>query len=262
MVAGCQSRFSFLAADPLSAERSCSPLKDKKSRLGFFCEASGRHSRRRRFRSMFAPGSRACGYKTASGRANWPNRDPINELGFELLQYGDIRDEMGRSTPYTFVANNPISAIDFLGLKLGDVPGEIPFPPYNPPDAGKPCCCSPPAVVTGTRNDWSPILGWSILGIYDRWLLTLGVELHVAGNPDCFEDVEVQWARCWGVGGAGYMGSGTSVQVYVDTQLGIGVSWTTVAKINFLTCKGGLWTKDFRKASKPYNWTGSGWNFQ
>ena len=199
-------------------------------------------------------------YDPSTGK--WPNRDPIEELGFELLRYGDIRDEIGRSTPYTFVVNNPISAIDFLGLKLGDVPGEIPFPPYNPPDAGKPCCCSPSSVVTGTRNDWNPLLDWSILGIWDRWLLTLGVELHVSGNPDCFKDIEVQWARCWGVGGAGYMGSGTSVQVYVDTQLGIGVSWTTVAKINYLTYKGGVWTKEFSKASRPYNWTGWGWNFQ
>ena len=70
-------------------------------------------------------------------------------------------------------------------------------------------------LFTGTRNDWNPLLDWSILGIWDRWLLTLGVELHVKGNPIVL-DFEVQWARCWGVGGAGYMGSGTSVQVYVD----------------------------------------------
>lgn len=30
---------------------------------------------------MFTPGSRACAYKTASGRGNWPNRDPLEEQG-------------------------------------------------------------------------------------------------------------------------------------------------------------------------------------
>jgi hypothetical protein len=30
---------------------------------------------------MFTPGSRACGYKTASGLGKWPNRDPLQEKG-------------------------------------------------------------------------------------------------------------------------------------------------------------------------------------
>jgi len=34
---------------------------------------------------MFTPGSRACAYKTASGLGKWPNRDPLDEPGFETL---------------------------------------------------------------------------------------------------------------------------------------------------------------------------------
>lgn len=51
---------------------------------------------------MFTPGSRACAYKTASGRAEWPNRDPIGEKGGINL--------------YGYVGNDPIGRFDLLGL--------------------------------------------------------------------------------------------------------------------------------------------------
>ncbi|OQC73393.1 MAG: hypothetical protein BWX44_01504 [Spirochaetes bacterium ADurb.Bin001] len=51
---------------------------------------------------MFTPGSRACGYRTASGRAKWPNRDPLEEQGGVNL--------------YAFVANNGINRIEYLGF--------------------------------------------------------------------------------------------------------------------------------------------------
>ena len=50
---------------------------------------------------MFTPGSRACGYKTASGLGEWPNRDSI--------------EEMGGLNVYGFVGNQPITRIDLLG---------------------------------------------------------------------------------------------------------------------------------------------------
>ena len=50
---------------------------------------------------MFTPGLRACGYKTVSGRHEWPNRDPILEFGGINL--------------YGFVGNDPIQFFDPLG---------------------------------------------------------------------------------------------------------------------------------------------------
>jgi hypothetical protein len=47
-------------------------------------------------------GLRACAYKTASGRGNWPNRDPIGERGGINL--------------YGYVGNNPINYFDPFGL--------------------------------------------------------------------------------------------------------------------------------------------------
>ncbi len=103
---GC---FLPLAAEPLSAARSAAvafaptwTTSPRKTRVGFSRRrASGRLSRRRRVRSMFTPASRACGYRTASGRAKWPNRDPIGEAG-------------GRNL-YGFVRNNPIGSFDTDG---------------------------------------------------------------------------------------------------------------------------------------------------
>jgi hypothetical protein len=51
---------------------------------------------------MFTPGWRGCGYKTVSGRHEWPNRDPIGELGGLNL--------------YGYVGNDPIDYIDPYGL--------------------------------------------------------------------------------------------------------------------------------------------------
>jgi uncharacterized protein RhaS with RHS repeats len=51
---------------------------------------------------MFTPGWRGCGYKTVSGRHEWPNRDPIEEDGGINL--------------YAYVENNPVNKIDPLGL--------------------------------------------------------------------------------------------------------------------------------------------------
>jgi hypothetical protein len=85
MVADSHSRFTFLAADLLSAAQP-SPTPLQKTRVGGFRRhASGRLSRRGRCRSIITPGSRACAYKTVSGRHEWPNRDPLGEPGFETL---------------------------------------------------------------------------------------------------------------------------------------------------------------------------------
>jgi len=51
---------------------------------------------------MFTPGSRACGYRAASGRAKWLNRDPFAENGGLNL--------------YGFTRNNPINRVDPMGL--------------------------------------------------------------------------------------------------------------------------------------------------
>jgi len=51
---------------------------------------------------MFTPGSRACAYETASGRAKWPNRDPLAEEGGINL--------------YCFVYNDAMGRWDYLGL--------------------------------------------------------------------------------------------------------------------------------------------------
>ncbi len=60
-------------------------------------------------------------YKPDLGR--WVNRDPIGEQGFELLR-GKVANVMGDGpNNYSFVANNSLLLIDYLGLACG--PGTI-----------------------------------------------------------------------------------------------------------------------------------------
>jgi len=192
----------------------------------------------------------------------WISRDPIEEPGFDCLQGGTYGGDAGPNL-YNFVANNPVSGIDLFGLKLGDMPGEHPFPPYppNPSMLGKKCCgmshC--PAHLTGTRTDTAPTTSGGIFGVYTPWTLHLSV--HINTDSDCYTDVRVDWMRCWGTGGAGYMGSGTSTDVSVSTVLGIGNVWLTEARINYLTCENGVWAKKLSKAGMSYRWTGTGWEF-
>ena len=74
----------------------------KNSRRGFFGNPSGRTLRGRRSARRTAPGYRACGYKTASGRPKWLSRDPLGEAnGLNL---------------YRYARNNPINWYDWSGL--------------------------------------------------------------------------------------------------------------------------------------------------
>ncbi len=68
--------------------------------------ASGRLSRTGRRSPINTPGSRGCGYKTASGRHEWVNKDPSGELGGINL--------------FCFVINSPTSTIDQFGLSPDD----------------------------------------------------------------------------------------------------------------------------------------------
>jgi len=75
---------------------------------------------------MFTPGWRACGYRTASGRAKWPNRDPLgDEAFFTLYTQGKSRIERRQLRAeslkplYVFVSNDPANKYDYLGLQCG-----------------------------------------------------------------------------------------------------------------------------------------------
>ena len=67
---------------------------------------------------MFTPGSRACGYKTVSGRHEWLNHDPIGERGGINL--------------YGFVGNNPGNKVDAYGLDFAAMFNNF-NPYYQPP---------------------------------------------------------------------------------------------------------------------------------
>ena len=77
----------------------------KNSRRVFFSNPSGRTLDRRHLPLRTAPGYRACGYKTASGRPKWLSRDPLGEYaGINL---------------YGYVGGDPINWVDPFGLCWG-----------------------------------------------------------------------------------------------------------------------------------------------
>jgi hypothetical protein len=145
VVAGAQSCFTFLAAGRESAA-SCHPTfttllpHRPKTRVGgFFGGPSGRLSRRGRRRSMFTPGSRGCAYKTASGRHEWPNRDPIGDPGFELLRRTEVNVAGAGPNLYDFVGNNPISRLDGSGLCAADCQAQLEKDMAKVAEAGAAC---------------------------------------------------------------------------------------------------------------------------
>jgi hypothetical protein len=58
---------------------------------------------------------RACSYKTAPGRSNWPNRDPINELVIRSQNPFNLDEEKNL---YSFVNNDPVGRVDPVGLHM------------------------------------------------------------------------------------------------------------------------------------------------
>jgi len=129
VIAGAQSCFPLLAAE-LSAALPCAPARTSaratspvKTRVGGSrCNSSGRLSRRARRRPINTPGLRGCDYKTASGRHEWLNRDPIWELGFDWqLHASGVLSTRPIVAPgglnlYRFCRNEPIGHRDALGL--------------------------------------------------------------------------------------------------------------------------------------------------
>lgn len=154
VVANHPSGFFDLAAAPRQPLAATTwPTSPRKTRVrGFRHRASGQTSSRRRCRSIITPGLRGCGYKTVSGRHEWPNRDPIQELGGLNL--------------YGYVGNDPINKIDPRGLEGGDAeanPGGVNGVPYMvityTPGTGGPC---------GTKG------GWTVSNNDDPTLMLLG----------------------------------------------------------------------------------------
>jgi hypothetical protein len=117
MATGCSSILAAAERQQPSRfvhARATSPLKTRVQ--GFRQSPPGRLSRRARRRPINTPGSRACAYKTASGRFKWLNRDPMGEPGFESIRRGALVSLSYAPNPYTFVSNQPTDRWDAFGL--------------------------------------------------------------------------------------------------------------------------------------------------
>jgi hypothetical protein len=155
---GTASCFAPLAADRLQRRPFASPTSPLKTRVQDFCRgASGRFSLRRRRSRAIATGCGVCGYKTASGRSKWPNRDPLGEPGFEGLQTGSgvqwvptlpTGEILQGPNSYSFVDNQPTINIDALGLI--DIPPQTP-----PPGPSSPGCAAAKKAAATAFKAWA-----------------------------------------------------------------------------------------------------------
>jgi hypothetical protein len=168
---GTTSCLTFLAADRQQRPSLARPTSPQKTRVGNFCRsASGRFSSRRRKSRAIATGCGGCGYKTASGRGKWPNRDPIGDRGSLVFllptpplmrtgipSYAETinisADGVGQidANLYEFVANDALSNVDPNGLwQWGWPPWGKPKPkppPLKPTQPSLPVC--PPGTPPG-----------------------------------------------------------------------------------------------------------------
>jgi hypothetical protein len=123
VVHASQSGASLLTADGLTIANV--PTSPRETRVRGFCGSlSGRKSRRSRFHSMFTPGLLTCAYKTASGRREWPNRDPLSGLSATTL--GAVFRSPVEVTEgpnlFKFSLNNPLYFVDSDGRSLLEFP--------------------------------------------------------------------------------------------------------------------------------------------
>jgi hypothetical protein len=99
---------------------------DPKNRVGdFFYEDRASVGKNCWAKPLNAQEKSSYHYETASGRSNWPNRDPIGEA----FRAGDF-------SLYNFNTNNPINLIDVLGLFPSSPGGEPTYEPDEWNDGG------------------------------------------------------------------------------------------------------------------------------
>lgn len=152
---GTASCFNLLAADRQQRRPFASPTSPLKTRVrGFYGCSSGRFSSRRRRSRAIATGCGACGYKTASGRSKWVNRDPLGEGGFIVLQLhkGFMSAGLARRMAelsqgpnlYRFWENDLVNNVDAAGLQGVIAPSGPPGSSIPAWDPGSGTCPAPP----------------------------------------------------------------------------------------------------------------------
>lgn len=220
------------------------------------------------------PAARAF-YNPNTGR--WLSRDPIGERGGVDL--------------FAAMGNEPVNLIDALGLECvghtckpgdgddhdglhfcgppsppptpgpNDPPGFNRIPPYNPPDAGKPCCDKPANLRKGKRTDPPPTKGASSGGGVN-WKIHMALDLQIEGP---YKDLQIYWTTCWRIDRTSGIIPSCSDKTGCDfptvTAGNVGGPYVTTARIFWLSCEGGKWTKKKHIAGGGYTFDGK-WDFK
>ena len=109
--------FTLTAAPKKRIEKNSTP-REKTASGDFFQNPNESRLENRPQPLKTQQGTRAYSYKIVSGRPSWPSRDPLGEMGHELMkEAANIEKTKGIKSlnAYLFVENSPLNAIDVGG---------------------------------------------------------------------------------------------------------------------------------------------------
>jgi RHS repeat-associated protein len=213
-------------------------------------------------------------YSSATGR--WVSRDPIGERG-GLCIYGFVRNDAicridllgnqeccGPREPH-----KPSDPLDICAAgppappKPGDKDRMHPDPDWfkNPPDEGKPCCCTPAAkLLRFYRTDPPPTIGEKD-SAGRKWTINMSVDIRLEG---CYKDLAILWWTCLREGNqdSGVISwcLNSPSCTFTTHTTNTGGPYLTFVRMRYLSCEDGKWVKKLRKgAGIQYTWEKGKW---
>jgi len=124
VVLSCENRLLFSGTDRASGTPELLTSTQKSCVRGSHRCSSGRNSSIKRKHTAIQPSLWSSVYESASGRSDWPSRDPINENGYRVVagQKGKRVLEEEKDL-YCFLDNDSLNDYDINGLSGGAAAG-------------------------------------------------------------------------------------------------------------------------------------------
>jgi RHS repeat-associated protein len=145
-------------------------------------------------------------YNASTGR--WISRDPLGELGFDVIRIDDDEDRTVEPNHYAFVGNVPITRVDFLGLRsckeicraILDTAVPPPIGGFVGCENGKKCACNAPWSAMGYNPGDCPDIDKSVLKHekkhFDEVSCPKGCGLQIAPWKDDMTGADKEKSEC------------------------------------------------------------------
>ncbi len=243
MVQERASRFSFLAAGPLSADRASRPLPtsphQNRVRGSRGCPSGRLSGRGRRTRGR-TPGLRACGCETASGRKEGVQTDPNGLLYMRARYYNPYICRFLNPDPsgfnaglnlYQFANGNPVSYWDSSGLCAGGTPAN----PQNPFNINYNSSSSGTLFGNGLNNTVSAIGQSMGQGLFDAYNGVMNVTALGKTPGYSWQASQNTYAQIWNQEDSVATPANPAATPYVEGALGVsGAAVVTAGSVGVL----------------------------